>query len=154
MNEPPKLYCPRCNDLFHVPPGVLRSTIDGCFFGTTFAHLLILDNPKWTTPPSAAPEKYIPRIFGFKIFNAKRHNQPTSFGFGSVGVSDVYSLMDSSIHVVAERREDAGGVMSNSSSTNQMASIMTSALRPAATPGAPGNESERRSRQSNKRRRE
>ena len=39
--------------------------IDGAYFGTTFAHLFLLSCPDLR--PSAPLERYVPRIYGFKI---------------------------------------------------------------------------------------
>ncbi len=63
------LYCPRCQDAY-TPPSRRMSQLDGCGFGPTFPHLLILQFkdrlPSWS---SIAQERFshTPRIFGFKI---------------------------------------------------------------------------------------
>ena len=42
--------------------------IDGAYFGTSFAHLLLLSHPASRPPPLA--QAYIPRIFGFRVFSS------------------------------------------------------------------------------------
>ncbi|EEB05144.2 CK2 family regulatory subunit Ckb1 [Schizosaccharomyces japonicus yFS275] len=59
-----KLYCPRCEDVY-APKSQRHAAIDGAYFGTTFPHMLIQVYPEIaTTKPQ---ERYIPRIFGFKV---------------------------------------------------------------------------------------
>ena len=42
-----------------------HANFDGAYFGTTFCHLFLLTHTELITPP--AVEKYVPRIFGFRI---------------------------------------------------------------------------------------
>lgn len=39
--ETVKIFCPRCQDIYR-PRLSLHSSIDGAFFGTTFAHLFMM----------------------------------------------------------------------------------------------------------------
>eukprot|EP00158_Paraphelidium_tribonemae_P000849 Partr_v1_DN23545_c0_g1_i1_m14433 putative casein kinase ii len=59
-----KLFCPKCEDIY-TPRSSRHQYLDGAFFGTTFPHMLLQmfaeDVPKRTA------DRYIPRIFGFKI---------------------------------------------------------------------------------------
>lgn len=62
-----KLYCHNCNNVFD--PENTLSSLDGCAFGNTFPHLLTL-----TYRDKFCKKKYgiyVPRIFGFKIYNEK-----------------------------------------------------------------------------------
>lgn len=67
-----KLFCPNCEDIYF-PRSKHHGTIDGAYFGTTFAHLLLMTYPQ--IRPSKEPEKateekkqeYVPKIFGFRI---------------------------------------------------------------------------------------
>lgn len=59
-----KLFCPRCEDAYY-PRSKHHGNIDGAYFGTTFPHLFLLTYP--TLKPQKPPEKYVPRVFGFKI---------------------------------------------------------------------------------------
>eukprot|EP00760_Papus_ankaliazontas_P005268 PhM_4_TR12477/c0_g1_i1/m.22639/K03115/CSNK2B; casein kinase II subunit beta len=96
-----KLFCPRCEDIYY-PRSSRHKSLDGAFWGTTFAHLLImtlqqeggpnavLSVPRSTSggsayPPAGAPiPKYVPRIFGFRVRKmispqqAAQQQQPTT----------------------------------------------------------------------------
>eukprot|EP01117_Protostelium_nocturnum_P001115 TRINITY_DN11437_c0_g1_i1.p1 TRINITY_DN11437_c0_g1~~TRINITY_DN11437_c0_g1_i1.p1 ORF type:complete len:235 (-),score=72.43 TRINITY_DN11437_c0_g1_i1:162-866(-) len=59
-----KLFCPKCQDLYH-PRLSRHQNIDGGYFGTTFPHLLLQTYPELV--PSKPPFSYAPKIFGFRI---------------------------------------------------------------------------------------
>lgn len=42
-----------------------QCSIDGAYFGTTFPHLMLMTYPVYRPPKSN--EKYVPRVFGFKL---------------------------------------------------------------------------------------
>lgn len=56
-----KLYCPSCNDIYEPDEDY---SIDGAFFGTTFAQLFMMTYPEIT---EFNDESYQPTAFGFKI---------------------------------------------------------------------------------------
>lgn len=62
--ENAKLYCPRCEDVYHSRSG-RHEHIDGAYFGTTFPHLFFLSYPELKPPKSS--ETYVPRCFGFRV---------------------------------------------------------------------------------------
>jgi len=64
-NENPlKLFCPRCQELYdHNVPG--GNYIDGAFFGSTYPHLFLQTFREVRPPPPT--QRYVPRVFGFKI---------------------------------------------------------------------------------------
>jgi casein kinase II subunit beta len=64
MGKAVKFYCPKCEDIYH-GQNKRWLTIDGAYFGTTFPHLLLQVFPNLI--PSKTTERYVPRIFGFKI---------------------------------------------------------------------------------------
>ena len=57
-----KLFCPRCKGVFD-PPRKQHKTIDGAHFGTTMAHLVMLENQR----PISPVVKFQPKVFGFKL---------------------------------------------------------------------------------------
>lgn len=66
-----KLYCPRCEDIYN-PKSTRHSSIDGAYYGSTFPHMLFQVYPHLLPPKTN--ERYVPRIFGFKIHEiAKQH---------------------------------------------------------------------------------
>ena len=60
-----KLFCPHCEDIYS-PKSGRHGSIDGAYFGTTFAHMFIQAFPN-SVPQKKSPQKYIPKIFGFRI---------------------------------------------------------------------------------------
>eukprot|EP00127_Corallochytrium_limacisporum_P005115 Clim_evm21s199 gene=Clim_evmTU21s199 len=59
-----KLFCPKCEEVYH-PKYSRHARIDGAFFGTTFPHMLFAVTPELR--PTRSQEKYVPRIYGFKV---------------------------------------------------------------------------------------
>jgi casein kinase II subunit beta len=67
-----KLYCPRCGDVYN-PRSARHRGIDAAYFGTTFAHLLLLTYNDLR--PQRPAEPYVPRIYGFKIHPSAYQHQ-------------------------------------------------------------------------------
>eukprot|EP00771_Trimastix_marina_P002590 gnl/Trimastix_PCT/373.p2 GENE.gnl/Trimastix_PCT/373~~gnl/Trimastix_PCT/373.p2 ORF type:complete len:243 (-),score=25.60 gnl/Trimastix_PCT/373:6-734(-) len=61
-----KLYCPCCNDIYN-PHSRRYQALDGAFFGTTFPHLFLQTFPD-LAPKKTHPSSYIPKIFGFRLY--------------------------------------------------------------------------------------
>ncbi|GFE54076.1 ck2 beta subunit [Babesia ovis] len=60
-----KIFCPRCNEVYHPPKNSRLSLIDGAYFGTTFAHLFLMVHDSIV---SRGPTYYyVPQIYGFKV---------------------------------------------------------------------------------------
>jgi len=59
-----KFYCPKCEDLYR-PKSHRHDTIDGAYFGTTFAALFFLTFPE--LKPTKSDQHYIPKVYGFKL---------------------------------------------------------------------------------------
>ncbi|XP_047313986.1 casein kinase II subunit beta-3-like isoform X2 [Impatiens glandulifera] len=59
-----KLYCPKCEDIFS-PRSKFQSNIDGAYFGTTFSNLFLMSYGH--LKPQKPSQKYVPRVFGFKL---------------------------------------------------------------------------------------
>ncbi|KAF1804117.1 casein kinase II, regulatory subunit [Mucor lusitanicus] len=64
MTKTVKLYCPRCEDIYN-PKSSRHGAIDGAYFGTSFPHMLFQVHSNYL--PSKNTERYVPRIFGFKV---------------------------------------------------------------------------------------
>ncbi len=71
-----RVFCPRCRNVYapSTPPaGSQRSTacdLDGAYFGPTFPHLLILAQPA-INDKLAGPEPYVPKVFGFRVYDGR-----------------------------------------------------------------------------------
>merc|ERR1712216_457143 len=67
-----KVYCPKCNGVFETP----LSTIDGAFFGRTFAHFFLLVRSQLVPKQegkTGALKPYDPTLFGYKINHTSRY---------------------------------------------------------------------------------
>lgn len=56
------VYCPRCRNVFRSARA--PDTVDGAYFGTTFAHLFLMT---FGFPRVPADQLYVPRVFGFRL---------------------------------------------------------------------------------------
>jgi casein kinase II subunit beta len=65
--KPVKLYCARCEDLYN-PKSSRHASIDGAYFGTSFHNILFQVYPGLIPPKSS--ERYVPRVYGFKVHAA------------------------------------------------------------------------------------
>jgi casein kinase II subunit beta len=59
-----KLFCPCCNDIYRIRDPQC-AFLDGAFFGPTWAHIFLASYPD--VVPMGPPEKYIERLFGYRI---------------------------------------------------------------------------------------
>lgn len=66
-----KIYCPKCKELYF-PKLSRHQELDGAYFGTTFAHLLLQTYSEFI--PKGPVVKYVPRIYGFKIHQPEQTN--------------------------------------------------------------------------------
>jgi casein kinase II subunit beta len=62
--KPVKLYCAKCEDIYN-PKSSRHAGIDGAYFGTSFHNILFQVYP--TLVPTKSAERYVPRVFGFKV---------------------------------------------------------------------------------------
>jgi casein kinase II subunit beta len=65
--RPVKLYCARCEDLYN-PKSSRHAAIDGAYFGTSFHNILFQVYPALI--PAKSAERYVPRVYGFKVHAA------------------------------------------------------------------------------------
>ena len=59
-----QMFCPNCNDIYSINDEPSNFT-DGAFFGPSWVHSFLKHFPHLV--PSEQPEKYVPRIFGFRV---------------------------------------------------------------------------------------
>ena len=62
-----KIYCPKCDDIYY-PRSSRHRGIDGAYWGRTFPHLFLLTFSEHKPP--IPTHKYIPKIYGFKVYNS------------------------------------------------------------------------------------
>ncbi|KAI1057729.1 hypothetical protein LB506_000093 [Fusarium annulatum] len=62
--KPVKLYCARCEDIYN-PKSSRHAAIDGAYFGTSFHNILFQVYPALI--PTKSVERYVPRVYGFKV---------------------------------------------------------------------------------------
>ena len=66
-HKPVKLYCARCEDIYN-PKSSRHAAIDGAYFGTSFHNILFQVYPALI--PAKSAERYVPRVYGFKVHAA------------------------------------------------------------------------------------
>jgi len=81
-----KIFCPKCQCVYHPPPIRSRSSshhggsgaagVDGAAFGTTFPHLFLMTFSNLVPDPLAPNSAYVPRVFGFRVHMSARQ-RPT-----------------------------------------------------------------------------
>jgi hypothetical protein len=77
-----KIYCPKCQCVYHPPPVRSRSSshhnntgaagVDGAAFGTTFPHLFLMTFSNLVPDRLPAASAYVPRVFGFRVHVSAR----------------------------------------------------------------------------------
>merc|ERR1712010_356353 len=63
-NSVVKIWCPKCEHVYF-PKSSRTASIDGAYFGTTFALLFLMQNPELVPPPPN--QTYVPRVYGFRL---------------------------------------------------------------------------------------
>jgi Casein kinase II regulatory subunit len=76
-----KIFCPKCQCVYHPPPVRSRSShhggagaagVDGAAFGTTFPHLFLMTFSNLVPDPLPQNSSYVPRVFGFRVHSSTR----------------------------------------------------------------------------------
>mmetsp|Transcript_27284 Transcript_27284/g.38584 ORF Transcript_27284/g.38584 Transcript_27284/m.38584 type:complete len:311 (+) Transcript_27284:1705-2637(+) len=86
-----KIFCPKCQCIYHPPPMRTRSNqhgasavgasaagVDGASFGTTFPHLFLMTFSNLVPDPLPADSVYVPRVFGFRVHQSARQRNSTT----------------------------------------------------------------------------
>lgn len=68
-----RLYCPRCTDVYIPPAGMIGSSMDGAYFGTSFPQMMLMTKPEHRPP---RPEgRYVAKIHGFRLHKSATNLQ-------------------------------------------------------------------------------
>lgn len=78
-----KIFCPKCQNVYHPPPVRSRSThgssgtgassgVDGASFGTTFPHLFLMTFNNLVPDPLPSNSTFVPRVFGFRVHQSNK----------------------------------------------------------------------------------
>ncbi len=62
-----KVFCPKCEEVY--VPRIKFVDIDGAYFGCSFPHIFLQTFPELI--PQNKPNKYISRIYGFKLYGKR-----------------------------------------------------------------------------------
>ncbi len=93
-----KIFCPKCQCVYHPPPIRSRShhstddigsaNVDGASFGTTFPHLFLMTFSNLVPERLSAESAYIPRVFGFRVHKtSKSRNDGSTSNSSSVSAA-------------------------------------------------------------------
>eukprot|EP00529_Nitzschia_sp_RCC80_P031087 CAMPEP_0113513074 /NCGR_PEP_ID=MMETSP0014_2-20120614/39666_1 /TAXON_ID=2857 /ORGANISM="Nitzschia sp." /LENGTH=370 /DNA_ID=CAMNT_0000409449 /DNA_START=208 /DNA_END=1320 /DNA_ORIENTATION=- /assembly_acc=CAM_ASM_000159 len=118
-----KIFCPKCQCVYHPPPVRSRSShhggagaagVDGAAFGTTFPHLFLMTFSNLVPDPLPQDSAYIPRVFGFRVHMSARQRTTSTGGATSVLASSVVNRGDnnkrSNNASVTKNSDNAGAV--------------------------------------------
>lgn len=99
-----KVFCPKCQCVYHPPPirsrinhhgnvsGAGNAGVDGAYFGTTFPHLFLMTFSNLVPNPLPRDSTYIPRVFGFRVHqSAHQRNSVTTAAAGAPAAAQVTS---------------------------------------------------------------
>lgn len=79
-----KIFCPKCQCVYHPPPVRFRTfgsaTVDGAAFGTTFAHLFLMTFNNLVPDGLSQESSYVPRVFGFRVHPTARQRSGNGTG--------------------------------------------------------------------------
>ncbi len=69
---PLRLYCPTCQDVYS-PTKKAQAALDGAFFGTSFAHMFMMNFPELFRQKR---EDFVPQAYGFRIHASSIDHPP------------------------------------------------------------------------------
>ena len=95
-----KVYCPRCQDVYI--PRQKQLDIDGAYFGTSFPHIFLKQFPDLMPK---GPAKFVPKIYGFKIFGMRGSKYELQFDYQGKPVNE-----DDIRQVLRKGQADTGGI--------------------------------------------
>lgn len=140
-----KIFCPKCQNVYHPPPTRYRnsysSAIDGAAFGTTFAHLFLMTFNNLVPDGLSEESAYVPRVFGFRVHSSARQKNTNALAAASENTGIITmaatsgGIKKSPIHVSAIAVGGANGESienHNDSHSNTVDKTTTKTIVPSA----------------------
>jgi len=141
-----KIFCPKCQCVYHPPPIRSRSghhhhhhstddigsaNVDGAAFGTTFPHLFLMTFSN-LVPERLPPEStYIPRVFGFRVHKTSKSRNDGIWA-NTTSHSSSVSATRSSRRSAANANVNANSNVNVSANANSNAAVSASAAAASA----------------------
>lgn len=72
-----RIFCPRCMDVYTLPPGVKGAAVDGAYFGTGLPHMVLMTRPEFI--PSRPRGRHVAKLYGFRIHDSAYDLQRNAF---------------------------------------------------------------------------
>ena len=88
-----KMFCPKCWDIFF-PRAPSHNTLDGAYWGTTFPHLFL--HTYTNAVPRRNPERYEPRIYGFKLHHTAKEVRRNLNGLSLTNANNARNISNQS----------------------------------------------------------
>eukprot|EP00547_Thalassionema_nitzschioides_P012698 CAMPEP_0194260588 /NCGR_PEP_ID=MMETSP0158-20130606/45588_1 /TAXON_ID=33649 /ORGANISM="Thalassionema nitzschioides, Strain L26-B" /LENGTH=414 /DNA_ID=CAMNT_0039000683 /DNA_START=133 /DNA_END=1377 /DNA_ORIENTATION=- len=142
-----KIFCPKCQNVYHPPPVRSRSThgssassgVDGASFGTTFPHLFLMTFSNLVPDPLPPNSTFVPRVFGFRVHqSAKQSPKPAS--------SPIQMIVARRVEKVekANGKEEGENKSKNSDKKDAAEKLMQSTSKKVNRPSSSGIEEKKR----------
>lgn len=137
-----KIFCPKCQCVYHPPPIRSRSSshhgagaagVDGAAFGTTFPHLFLMTFSNLVPDPLPPNSQYVPRVFGFRVhMSARQRMNSNAAGAGGGDAAAGKSAKASSRGLSYSRSKSSQSGRGDSSKRASKASSSAAAAAAAA----------------------
>eukprot|EP00301_Raphidiophrys_heterophryoidea_P002778 c11287_g1_i1.p1 GENE.c11287_g1_i1~~c11287_g1_i1.p1 ORF type:complete len:314 (+),score=102.86 c11287_g1_i1:44-985(+) len=114
-----KIYCSKCQDIYY-PKSSNHGSIDGAYFGTSFPHLFLQTYPELVG--SEPTQKYVPRIFGFRVHNPAKQQHQQAAG----------SINNTSTNTTSTNK--SGGPIAESGTVSQATALQAAAATTSSVP--------------------
>jgi hypothetical protein len=158
-----KIFCPKCQCVYHPPPIRSRGShhggaggaagVDGAAFGTTFPHLFLMTFSNLVPDRLPSDSAYVPRVFGFRVHSSARqrasasssglvassNSRPREAADGTKRLSFTRRTSDVPIKDAAERRPKEEDSSKASAGQDGLSAISALPVQDAANDGQKGS---------------
>ena len=127
-----KIFCPKCQCVYHPPPVRSRSShhggagaagVDGAAFGTTFPHLFLMTFSNLVPDPLPPDSAYIPRVFGFRVHMSARQRARGGSNTSSSSSASTRQQRESNNANTADNKRSSSGRRSSEAKDKIDASV-------------------------------